>query len=217
MGVSADGRIVVGRTWKRENRSYSRGYRWTAENGMEDLGALPGGVGAMLGTSLPTVPTLVYLLLTPLLGAGLSVAGWHGAVLNALLQKGLSGLVAFRQMARSWQGRWVGEGMHCAPIVGYKGWGRRTSARWADIGVELTMFPPTARWWWAGLTTPQGGIMPFAGRLQAACKTSARCQVAEIVRLGAFPPMAWWWSATLTMQQGMTVPFAGRLRARWKT
>jgi probable HAF family extracellular repeat protein len=38
----------------------------------------------------------------------------------------------------------------------------------------LLMFPPTAPWWSAGLKTPHGRGVPFAGRLLGACKTSAR-------------------------------------------
>jgi uncharacterized membrane protein len=30
---------------------------------------------------------------------------------------------------------------------------------------RLMVFPPTAPWWSAGLTTPQGLVVPFAGRL----------------------------------------------------
>jgi probable HAF family extracellular repeat protein len=36
------------------------------------------------------------------------------------------------------------------------------------------MFPPTAPWWSAGLKTPQGRGVPFAGRRLVSCKTSAR-------------------------------------------
>jgi probable HAF family extracellular repeat protein len=43
-------------------------------------------------------------------------------------------------------------------------------------GAGLMVFPPTAPWWSAGLTTPQGMLVPFAGRRWAACKTSARCR-----------------------------------------
>jgi probable HAF family extracellular repeat protein len=41
-------------------------------------------------------------------------------------------------------------------------------------GAGLWVFPPTAPWWSAGLTTPQGSGVPFAGRRQVGCKTSAR-------------------------------------------
>jgi probable HAF family extracellular repeat protein len=36
------------------------------------------------------------------------------------------------------------------------------------------VFPPTAPWWSAGLKTPQGRGVPFAGRRRVGCKTSAR-------------------------------------------
>jgi probable HAF family extracellular repeat protein len=35
----------------------------------------------------------------------------------------------------------------------------------------LGMFPPTVPWWSAGLTTPQGSLVPFAGRRRVAWKT----------------------------------------------
>jgi hypothetical protein len=38
----------------------------------------------------------------------------------------------------------------------------------------LLVFPPTAPWWSARLSTPQGIIVPFAGRRRVGCKTSAR-------------------------------------------
>jgi probable HAF family extracellular repeat protein len=52
--------------------------------------------------------------------------------------------------------------------------GCKTSARWAAIIAGLWVFPPTAPWWSAGLTTPQGRRVPFAGRWMVGCKTSAR-------------------------------------------
>jgi hypothetical protein len=82
--------------------------------------------------------------------------------------------------------------------------GRRSRAR-------LLAFPPMAPWWSAGLTTPQGSIVPFAGRRRVGCRTSARW-AAMGAGLGAFPPMAPWWSAGLTTPQGSIVPFAGRRR-----
>jgi probable HAF family extracellular repeat protein len=51
-----------------------------------------------------------------------------------------------------------------------------------------------APWWSAGLTTPQGRSVPFAGRRRVGCRTSARWGAMR-ARLGAFPPMAPWWSA----------------------
>jgi probable HAF family extracellular repeat protein len=35
-------------------------------------------------------------------------------------------------------------------------------------------FPPMAPWWSAGLATPQGSGVPFAGRRRVGCRTSAR-------------------------------------------
>ena len=43
-GVSADGRVVVGTAANAEG--YSRIFRWTAADGMIDLGTLPGGGGS---------------------------------------------------------------------------------------------------------------------------------------------------------------------------
>jgi probable HAF family extracellular repeat protein len=80
----------------------------------------------------------------------------------------------------------------------------------------LVVFQPMARWWSAGLTTPQSSGMPFAGRLLVGCKTSARCWAAGRTRLIVFQPTARWWSATLT-PQGRRVPFAGRLLVGCKT
>jgi hypothetical protein len=71
------------------------------------------------------------------------------------------------------------------------------------------VFPPTAPWWSAGLTTPQGSRVPFAGRRLVGCKTSARW-AAVIAGLLVFPPTAPWWSAGLKTPQGSIVPFAGR-------
>jgi hypothetical protein len=77
-------------------------------------------------------------------------------------------------------------------------------------------FQPTAPWWSAGLSTPQGMIVPFAGRRRVGCKTSARW-AAIGARLLVFPPTAPWWSAGLSTPQGMIVPFAGRRRVGCKT
>jgi probable HAF family extracellular repeat protein len=63
------------------------------------------------------------------------------------------------------------------------------------------MFPPTAPWWSARLSTPQGSGVPFAGRLLVGCKTSARW-AAIGAGLMVFPPTAPWWSAGLTTPQG---------------
>jgi probable HAF family extracellular repeat protein len=64
------------------------------------------------------------------------------------------------------------------------------------VRARLGAFPPTAPWWSAGLTTPQGRGVPFAGRRLVACKTSARW-AAIGAGLMVFPPTAPWWSAGL--------------------
>jgi hypothetical protein len=57
------------------------------------------------------------------------------------------------------------------------------------------VFPPTAPWWSAGLTTPQGSIVPLSlDGVLVGCKTSARW-AAVVARLMVFPPTAPWWSA----------------------
>jgi probable HAF family extracellular repeat protein len=89
--------------------------------------------------------------------------------------------------------------------------GCETSARWAAMRAWLGVFPPTAPWWSAGLSTPHGRGVPFAGRRRVGCETSARW-AAMRAWLGAFPPTAPWWSAGLTTPQGSGVPFAGRRR-----
>jgi probable HAF family extracellular repeat protein len=53
---------------------------------------------------------------------------------------------------------------------------------------------------WA--STPQGRIVPFAGRRRVGCKTSARW-AAIGARLMAFPPMAPWWSAGLQRRRAV--------------
>jgi probable HAF family extracellular repeat protein len=67
---------------------------------------------------------------------------------------------------------------------------------------------------WAA--TPQGSLVPFAGRRRVGCRTSARWAAVR-AGLGAFPPMAPWWSAGLTTPQGRIVPFAGRRRVGCRT
>jgi hypothetical protein len=64
-----------------------------------------------------------------------------------------------------------------------------------QVIARLGVFQPTAPWWSAGLTTPQGRRVPFAGQLLVSCKTSARWAAIR-ARLMVFPPTAPWWSAT---------------------
>jgi probable HAF family extracellular repeat protein len=55
LGVSANGAVVVGRTYyydDTEGGYYERAFRWTENDGMQDLGTLPGGDGSVaLGVS----------------------------------------------------------------------------------------------------------------------------------------------------------------------
>jgi uncharacterized membrane protein len=181
-GVSADGRIVVVGL-EALNRSYAApGQLKTLEDLVPFAGRL--GDGGMQDGS-----TLVYLLLTPLLGAGLSVAGWHGAVLNAVAE-GLSwpGRL-FGRWQRSWQGRCVGEAyaFRCLSLrtrVGCAGSGHAGRI----LELQLTAFPPTAPWWSAGLTTPLGQYHAFrwtASGGHARPRHTARWQMIAI-GLGCF-------------------------------
>jgi probable HAF family extracellular repeat protein len=104
------------------------------------------------------------------------------------------------------------------------GWSQ--SLTWLGVrraaGARLRVFPPTAPWWSARLATPQGRIVPFAGRLLAGCKTSARCRAAWSSRANgvsadgavvvgwslnaASPPRAFRWTASGGMQDLGTLP-----------
>jgi probable HAF family extracellular repeat protein len=60
------------------------------------------------------------------------------------------------------------------------------------------VFPPTAPWWSAGLTTPQGMGVPFAGRRLVGCKTSARwaaCERAYAVSADGAVVVGWAYNA----------------------
>jgi probable HAF family extracellular repeat protein len=83
-------------------------------------------------------------------------------------------------------------------------------------GAMLMVFPPTAPWWSAGLTTPQGRACLSLDGVWVACKTSARW-AAMRAGLMVFPPTAPWWSAGLATPQGSGVPFAGRRLVGCKT
>jgi hypothetical protein len=88
-------------------------------------------------------------------------------------------------------------------LIATAGWSQ--SLTWlgtlgGNYSVANGVFPPTAPWWSARLTTPQGSGVPFAGRM-VSCKTSARW-AAFLAWLLVFPPTAPWWSAGLTTPQG---------------
>jgi probable HAF family extracellular repeat protein len=69
-------------------------------------------------------------------------------------------------------------------------------------------FPPMAPWWSAGLRTPQGSGVPFAGRRRVGCKTSARWAA-----IGAW---AFGVSADGSVVVGWADNAAGQIRAfRW--
>jgi probable HAF family extracellular repeat protein len=84
----------------------------------------------------------------------------------------------------------------------------KTSARWAAMGAWLGMFQPMAPWWSAGLPTPQGDLVPFAGRM-VSCKTSARWAAIMSVAYGV--------SADGAVVVGYAYNAAGQQRAfRWQ-
>jgi probable HAF family extracellular repeat protein len=141
-------------------------------------------------------------------------------------------LVGCKTSAR-WAADWSGASGVSADGAVVVGWaqnaaGPQRAFRWTESGdarprhagrrvrAMLMVFPPTAPWWSAGLRTPQGRGVPFAGRRWAACKASARW-AAVGARLWVFPPTAPWWSAGLKTPQGSIVPFAGRRRVGCKT
>jgi probable HAF family extracellular repeat protein len=69
-------------------------------------------------------------------------------------------------------------------------------------------FLPMAPWWSAGLTTPQGSVVPFAGRRRVGCRTSARWAAIVAGLLGV--------SADGSVVVGLAQNAAGQRRAfRW--
>jgi probable HAF family extracellular repeat protein len=80
-------------------------------------------------------------------------------------------------------------------LMAAAGWSQQASLTWlgtlpgGGLAAGRTMFQPTAPWWSAGLPTPLGICVPFAGRRLVECRTSARWAVV-LARLMAFRPMA---------------------------
>jgi probable HAF family extracellular repeat protein len=88
------------------------------------------------------------------------------------------------------------------PFAGRRRVGCKTSARWAAIRARLWVFPPTAPWWSAWLTTPQGvSCLSLDGVGHARPRHAGR-QLE--LRLMVFPPTAPWWSARLKRRRGLS-------------
>jgi probable HAF family extracellular repeat protein len=107
---------------------------------------------------------------------------------------------------------------HGVPFAGRRRVGCKTSARWAAIRSGLLMFPPTAPWWSAGLTTR---IMVS----DRAFRWTADGGMQDLGTLGGVVAGLWCFRRRLrggrlrleNAAGSRRAPFAGRRRAAWKT
>jgi probable HAF family extracellular repeat protein len=147
-GVSADGRVVVGRS-KNFPAGYWHAFRWTRSGGMQSLGTLGGAFSAAYGISAD----------------GFVVVGWATDT---------AGLVPFA--GRDWTG--------CRPRHA----GRQLERAYgvsADGSVVVGIAQNAAR---------RKPIVPFAGRLLRACRTSARWELPGARRMPSAARGALSWS-----------------------
>jgi probable HAF family extracellular repeat protein len=177
------------------------------DRGLVAVPDLAGHAAAAIGAGLlvfpPTAPWWSAGLTTPGRYQCLSLDGfwWHarprhagrlcramayGVSADGAVVVGVAENAAGQPRAFRWQ-----NGCHARP---------RHAGR-IRLELRLLVFPPTAPWWSAGLPTPHGRGVPFAGRWMVGCRTSARW-AAMRARLMVFPPTAPWWSAGLTTPQG---------------
>jgi hypothetical protein len=99
-----------------------------------------------------------------------------------------------RQRRRVWS---------CLSLDGV-GWDARPRHAGRHLELRLMVFPPTAPWWSAGLTTPQGEWRAF--RWTASWwDARPRHAAGRLLRAGlmVFPPTAPWWSAGLDNAAGL--------------
>jgi probable HAF family extracellular repeat protein len=158
-----------------------RAFRWTVDGGMQDLGTLPGGCCSEAYGVSADGAVVVGRAERRMAVACLSLdGGWWDARPRHAGRLSERGLWCFRRWRRG--GRLVLQRRRAGACLSLDGgwWDarpRHAAGRRGSYG--LMVFPPTAPWWSAGLTTPQGRGVPFAGRWMVGCKTSARWAARE--------------------------------------